>query len=137
MCRSAWHSVFVIAKNVLRRPVVKNRHRSPALADIGQVLQQGGLAGMTADPTQSLLNGAFGRRRDVLVGELSEISASRSVSGSLMLRAIGRVPWFLNRYLLASGLRKGIRRSSFEAASLGWIGGRGVNRGGFKKLRFF
>jgi hypothetical protein len=74
MCRSAWHSVFVIAKNVLLRPVVKNRHRSPAPADIGQVLQQGGLAGMTADPTQSLLNGAFGRRRDVLAGELSEIS---------------------------------------------------------------
>lgn len=78
----------VIAKNVLRRPVDKNRHRPPALADLGQVLQQGGLGGMTADPAQSFLNGAFGRRRDVLAGKLSRISGKslgfrRAIDGFL------------------------------------------------------
>ena len=44
--------MLVISENVLWRSVVQDRQRAPAPADIGEILQQGGLSGMTAEATQ-------------------------------------------------------------------------------------
>src|SRR5678810_1118630 len=75
MCRSpsARQSMRVISENLVSRPVVEVRHLAPAPADLGHVLQQGGLAGVAADTAQSLLDGALRCRRDALSGELRQI----------------------------------------------------------------
>jgi hypothetical protein len=80
--------MIVICQNLFWRPVIQDRHRTPAPPDFGHVLQQGGPSGLASDPAQSLLDA-----RLVAVVMFSPVSrasfrANRSVSRSLMLRAI-------------------------------------------------
>jgi len=86
--------MLVIVENVLWRSVVQDRHGAPPPADIGQILQQGGLAGLAAKAAQSLLNGAFGRGRNVLSSELREISGQALGFGVFDAQGLGSlVPW--------------------------------------------
>jgi len=91
--------MLVISENVLWRPLVQDRQGAPTPADIGEILQQGGLSGMTAEATQPFLDGAFGRCRDGLSGELREITCQPLRFGVLDA-AIGKVPWFPIRNLV-------------------------------------
>src|SRR5438477_12602276 len=74
MCRlpSARQSVFVIAEDLFWRSVIDQGHLAPATPDLRHVFQQSSLAGLAAKAAQSLLDGALGRGRDVLAGELRQ-----------------------------------------------------------------
>ena len=92
MCRSpsARQAMLVISENLFWRPVVQDRHRTPAPSDFGHILQQGSPAGLA-----STRRNRSSMARLVAVVMFSPVScarfrAKRSVSGSLMLRAIVR-----------------------------------------------
>jgi hypothetical protein len=86
--------MLVISENLVWRPVVHDRHCTPATADFGHLIQQGSPTGSTSDPAQSLLDGASGRRCDALAGELRRVRQTLGFKGSLMLRAM-EIPRFL------------------------------------------
>src|SRR5947209_5685790 len=102
MCRSpsAWQPMFVIAENVFGPPVVQDRQSAPAPADVREIRQKDGLAGMAPKPAQLRLDGVLGRRCNVLACKPGELSCQLLGFRVLDTQRHPQVPWFLNRYII-------------------------------------
>src|ERR1700722_4415256 len=115
MCRSpsARQSILVIVENVLWHRSSMTGIALQRLRISARILQQGGLAGTAGKAAQPLLDGAFGRRRNVLPCELRENSGQAlrfgvfDAQGHWRGPLIAKVPRLPNRNLRLKHLCKG------------------------------
>jgi hypothetical protein len=118
--------MLVISENLVWRPVVHDRHCTPATADFGHLLQQRSPTGLTSNPTQSLLEGASSRRCDALAGQLRQIPGQALGFGVFNAQRHGR---FLGSLLGTFYLAFMQEAVGFNTRAL-WV----VLRGGNKQL---